>query len=240
MTYPEIHQQPSARETAEVFSNWLWRQVCRSQIFHWALSGGSTPQMLFKHLARTRAGEPEWERVHFWWGDERCVGPDDPESNFGMTRKFLFDKLSLRPEQIHRVLGEAEPEGEAQRYAEEIRQWLPVEEGLPRFDLMMLGMGADGHTASIFPSNRELLDDPRLCAVARHPESGQLRVSLTGPVIAASRRIAFLVTGEQKAPVLRSILVADAESLQYPAARFRSAYWFVDQDALRDLPADRR
>src|SRR5690554_4598718 len=113
-----------------------------------ALSGGTTPRKLFKRIAKKYADAIPWERVHFWWGDERCVDPDSDQSNFNMTREALFRKIQIPEGNIHRIRGEANPDAEAERYASEIGENLTIENGMPVFDLILLGMGDDGHTAS--------------------------------------------------------------------------------------------
>ncbi|TAE57686.1 MAG: 6-phosphogluconolactonase, partial [Bacteroidetes bacterium] len=163
---------------------------------------------------------------------ERCVPPDHAESNYRMTVEHLLEPLGIPEYQIHRMRGEADPETEARRAGAEILEYVPGHNGLPRFDLLMLGMGTDGHTLSIFPHQMELLRDPRICAIGIHPESGQQRITLTGPVAAQAARIAFLVTGAAKAPIIQAIQEGLPESQHYPAAHIRAQsgelHWFMD------------
>jgi 6-phosphogluconolactonase len=203
-----------------------------------ALSGGSTPQRLFHCWATEDRARIDWRRIHFFWGDERCVPPDHPESNFGMTQKLLFDHIDIPQENIHRIRGENEPEAEALRYAEEIEANVPLREGHPVFDVILLGMGEDGHTASIFPDNMALLKSDQVCAVATHPQSGQKRVSLTGSVINDARQVVFLITGAGKASVLREVVNHDGHWEHYPAAFVDPAgalYFYVDAAAASEL-----
>ena len=188
-----------------------------------ALSGGSTPKLLFQHWASHFPDHPDWQRIHFFWGDERCVPPDHADSNFRMTQELLLDPLGISPMQVHRIRGEAEPGGEARRYAAEIAAHVPLVNGWPVFDLIMLGMGDDGHTASIFPDQLALLTSEEICAVATHPQSGQQRVSLTGKVLNAARQVAFLITGAGKAAVLRDVLNHSGEWRRYPASYVKPA-----------------
>ncbi len=185
---------------------------------HFALSGGSTPQVLFKLWADQFATKIDWSKIHFWWSDERCVPPDDPESNFGVVQQLLFSRISIPESNIHRMRGESNPEAEAARYGEQLRQHLPIENGRPAFDIVMLGMGGDGHTASIFPHQMELLDAESDCAVAVHPDSGQRRITLTGPVLNNARLVAFLITGEGKREMTKTILNGHEDSRLYPTA----------------------
>ena len=162
-----------ALSTAQTFADYFAERTEQSHTFHIALSGGSTPKILFELLADEYEEEIEWEKVHFWWGDERCVPPTDDDSNYKMTKERLFDHISIPKSNIHRVLGENNPVDEAIRYGKLVDDSLPVSKGQPAFDLIMLGMGGDGHTASIFPHEMELLNNKATCAVATHPESGQ-------------------------------------------------------------------
>ncbi len=201
---------------------------------HISLSGGSTPKMLFKLLARDYATSINWSNLHFWWGDERCVPPTDAESNYGEANALLFSKVDLPAENIHRILGENDPEGEAERFSEEMKQTITCENGIPVFDWILLGVGADGHTASLFPGQTNY-DEPRLGITATHPESGQIRVSKSANVLEAAKRISYLVLGAGKVDIVEEIHTTDADKLPYPAAKIRSTNgeteWYLDSDA---------
>lgn len=234
-TNAEINVYAGGEQVAEAFAVFLawtlkWRD--RTTI---ALSGGTTPRLLFQHLAGQYRDRIDWASVHFFWGDERCVPPEDKESNFGMARDLLFNGLDLPEANIHRIRGEDDPAVEAGRYAEEIAASVPFANGLPAFDIIMLGLGEDGHTASIFPDQMALLQATDYCAVARHPQSGQARITLTGPVINNARHVAFLVTGSSKAEVVREIITGEEQALRYPAMHIRphtgNLYWFLDEPA---------
>lgn len=226
-----------ALATAQAFADFLAQKVSENNIVHIALSGGSTPKILFELLADEYDEDIDWEKLHFWWGDERCVPPTDNESNYKMTKELLFDSISIKDSQIHRVLGENEPQEEANRYGEEILKHLPIVNGLPQFDIIMLGMGGDGHTASIFPQEMSLLEDKAICGVANHPESGQKRVTLNGPVINNAQDISFLVTGEGKTEKVDEIFNQKEGYLSYPAAHFNgeNVVWYLDDSAARML-----
>ncbi len=202
-----------------------------------ALSGGHTPKAFFEILAGSpyREGLP-WDKVIFFWGDERCVPPDDDQSNFKMTDLALLSRIDIPRANIHRVLGENPPEQEAGRYENEIKENVPAgENGFPRFDWVFLGMGADGHTASLFPGAPTLKEKDRICVVATHPETGQKRVSITLPVIDNARRVSFLVAGREKAPVLKEIMEKGSEPLPYPASMVHPddglLEWYLDKAA---------
>lgn len=202
---------------------------------HISLSGGSTPKMLFKLLASdTYATSIQWNNLHFWWGDERCVAPDDVESNYGEANALLFSQVNLPSENIHRIRGEDEPAVEAKRFAEEMAAVIPCENGTPVFDWILLGVGADGHTASLFP-NQTNYQDENLSVLASHPESGQIRVSKTAKVLEAAKRISYLVLGAGKVDIVNEIHTTPANELPYPAAKIQSktglTEWYLDSDA---------
>lgn len=184
---------------------------------HVALSGGSTPRALFELLASpVFAEEIDWERIHLYWVDERCVPPTDAQSNYGMTHNALLAHVPIPEANIHRIRGEASPQNEARRYTEELRECLPTKNGQPVFDFVLLGIGDDGHTSSIFPHQMDLLDAPEPYVVATSP-SGQMRVALSGSGIVESERIIYHAMGEVKREVLRRITHDLPEGNAYPA-----------------------
>ncbi|HZH73810.1 MAG TPA: 6-phosphogluconolactonase, partial [Mariniphaga sp.] len=169
----------------------------------------------------------------------RCVPPDDDQSNYKMTFDTLFSKIEIPADNIHRIKGEKTPEEEAGRYAAEIADNLELRNGVPVFDLIILGLGEDGHTASIFPDQLDLLKVDKLCAVATHPESGQKRITLTGKVINNANNIFFLVTGQQKAKRLSEIMNNEEVAQNHPAAHIEphegSVIWFIDETAALEI-----
>ncbi len=200
-----------------------------------ALSGGSTPELLFRELAGKFAETIPWQYVHLFWGDERCVPPDDTESNYGMTSRTLLCHINCPAENIHRILGEADPHKEASRYSEEISLFTSNRNGIPRFDLVILGLGEDGHTASIFPGHLDLFESEKSCEVAYHPVSGQKRITITGRVINNAENVAFLIAGEKKAVIVEKLLGNDPAAANYPAAYADPVSgqlsWFLDKAA---------
>ncbi|MEC6907835.1 6-phosphogluconolactonase [Photobacterium piscicola] len=211
----------------------------QSQAVHISLSGGSTPKLLFKALAQAPfADSIEWNNLHFWWGDERCVAPTDAESNFGEANELLFKHISIPAENIHRIRGEADVEVECTRFAAEMDAVIPHKNGLPAFDWILLGMGGDGHTASLFP-NQTNFDDPALAVIATQPQSGQQRISKTARLLENADRITYLVLGESKAEVLQQINSTPAEELVYPAAKIKASHgeteWYLDAAAAKLL-----
>ncbi|WP_349351438.1 MULTISPECIES: 6-phosphogluconolactonase [unclassified Flagellimonas] len=227
------------QKVAEQFSSYFVDQVKDKGTFHVALSGGSTPKIVFDVLAENFSDKVDWNKVHFYWGDERCVPPSDDESNYKMTVEHLFSKIELPKENIHRILGEKDPKGEALRYANLLEINLDRVEGVPQFDLVILGMGDDGHTASIFPHEIELWDAEDHCVVATHPDSGQKRVSINGKVINTAKEVAFLVTGASKSEKVKTVVEKTEGSEAYPASLVHPAsgnlVWFLDEEAAAEL-----
>jgi 6-phosphogluconolactonase len=200
-----------------------------------ALSGGSTPELLFSLLGDHFSKSADWEYAHFFWGDERCVAPDNSDSNYGMARRKLFDKIEIPSSNIHRIRGEESSEAEAERYSEEIIKFTESRSELPCFDLMVLGLGEDGHTASIFPGSKRLLESPKLCESAFHPVTNQKRVTMTGNVINNSARVVFLVTGKKKAAIVEKIIRKKEGYDNFPASFIVPLHgelnWYIDIEA---------
>lgn len=224
----------------KAFTEYFKEIVKRKSHVAVALSGGSTPKSLFVYWAQNHREDIPWRDIRFFWGDERCVPPADVQSNYKMAKDSLLDFVPVPKENIFRIEGENNPLEEAKRYACVLKNELEIENNLPVFDLIMLGMGDDGHTASIFPHEIDLWDSPDWCVVATHPESGQKRVSLSGSVINNARNVAFLVTGSSKAKKIEEIIGSHQTSKElYPAARINpvsgSLTWFVDEEAVKFL-----
>ena len=159
-----------------------------------------------------------WEMLDLYWVDERCVPPDDADSNYRMTREALLDHVPLRPEQIHRIEGELEPEAAAARYESELRNSFRLEGAeSPRFDLVALGMGDDGHTASLFPHTEALHEMSRLVAANHVPQKDTWRITLTWPVINHARSVFFLIAGEDKAAILKEVLTGPRDPERLPS-----------------------
>ena len=205
------------------------------KVFTVALSGGSTPALLFSLLGDNFSKSVKWNNVHFFWGDERCVSPDNAESNYGMTKRMLFNKIDINSANIHRIRGEEDPEKEAIRYSKEISDYTLKKEGIPCFDLIILGLGEDGHTASIFPGHTELFSSDRICEVAAHPVNQMKRITITGRVINNADSVVFLVTGLNKSIIVEDILKKGDPAHNIPASFVvpvnGTLTWFIDEDA---------
>ena len=207
--------------------------------FSMALSGGSTPKAVFRFLAEHFNKQIPWEKVQLFWGDERCVPTDDKESNYRMANENLLTHIPIPESNIFRIKGEIDPQEEALKYKKVVEQNVTMEEVMPVFDLFMLGMGDDGHTASVFPDHSELFQSDRLFEVAVHPETGQQRITATGKLINHARVIVFLVTGEAKSSVVADILNKTGPWEKFPAAMVRphngKLYWLLDEGAASKL-----
>lgn len=207
----------------------------RERPYSVALSGGSTPELLYSFLGDEFSNAVPWEFVHLFWGDERCVPPDHADSNYLLVKKLLIDKSGIPSVNVHRIKGEEEPLFEAMRYSTELSTMLNERDKLPVFDLILLGLGEDGHTASIFPDRMDLLDSERICDVAVHPSSGQKRITLTGRVINNAEAVVFLVTGRKKAGLVKCIRDKEAEAALYPSFHIKPHYgsldWYLDNEA---------
>ena len=198
-----------ARTAARRFVDWAWQAIARDGNFFVALSGGSTPRELYRLLASSEyRTQVDWPRVHLFWGDERAVPPDDPASNYGMTRRELLLRVPIPPNNVHRMEAEDPNIGRAAHHYETIlRKFLEVDDrGFPIFHLVLLGIGPDGHTASLFPGSRLLQETSRWVSTPLVAKLGMRRMTLTLPVLEAARRILFLAAGKEKAAILHIVL----------------------------------
>lgn len=232
--------EAAAREVARSMRNALARRGLSTLV----LAGGGTPRRLYERLAQEPYRQRiDWPKVALFWGDERCVPPAHPTSNYRMAADTL---LSGIPEvgSVHRILGELDPGRAAALYEKEIRKL--GGETVPRFDLVLLGMGADGHTASLFPDTPELLEERRAVVATTAPEPPRERVTITLPVINAARKVMFLVTDGEKAATLARVMAGparvikgDSAAAPLPAALVRPRrgrlLWLLDRAAAAEL-----
>lgn len=201
-----------------------------------ALSGGSTPAQLFDLWSSEYKQETDWDRILFFWVDERCVPPTHSDSNYGMTKKILLDKVPIAEAQVFRLQGEADPVLEAARYTDLVRDKLQVKNGVPIFDIVLLGAGDDGHTSSIFPGQEELLTTTAPYAACYNPYNGQKRLALTGqPLINANLTI-FLITGQNKSTVVLDMYKSgDTGPAAYVAHHAKQVELYIDKAAAIEL-----
>ncbi len=235
ITEVRIYKNPKKVYNAIAKSIVQLTQDSNQKIFNIALSGGNSPKGLFEKMSKKYHDKIPWEKIHFWWGDERCVPPSDEQSNYKMAVDNLFSQIEIPKKNLHRIRGEEDPEGEARRYSADLNENLNSRGNNPVFDLIILGLGDDGHTASIFPDQLELLEYPENCAVAEHPLSGQKRITVTGTVLNNATRIFFLVIGESKAMRVSEIM-NDSEAAKllpayYIAPTNGELTWFLDEEA---------
>jgi 6-phosphogluconolactonase len=233
---PDIVIKKSAEEiieaAAEYFKNFVADTENKKNIM---LSGGNTPKLLFKNIVDCYSSKIGWEKINFWWGDERCVPPTHKDSNYGMAKEYLIDKILIPGKNIFRIRGEADPKIEAQIYGDLMEELLPKHNGIPQYDLVYLGIGEDGHTASIFPDNIELFNSNFNCLTTIHPESKQQRISISGKIINNAKNVFVLITGKNKAKTVEEILNHRQESINYPAALVNPVngkyIWYLDKEA---------
>ncbi|WP_319499421.1 6-phosphogluconolactonase [uncultured Draconibacterium sp.] len=240
-TFTEVKIYSKPKDVYKAIAKAIIKMVQNSnqEVFDIALSGGNSPKGLFKKISKKYADRIPWERIHLWWGDERCVPPTDEQSNYKMTVDYLLSNITIPEENIHRVKGEDDPEQEALRYSQEMEQSLNSRGKDPVFDLIILGLGDDGHTASIFPDQLELFEDEQSCAVAVHPLTGQKRITITGNVLNNANQIFFLVTGSNKALRVAEIM-NDNDAAQLLPAYYISPTngtltWFLDEEAAAQI-----
>ena len=240
---PEVRVFSSPYELAEKFAEELVIMINESAKqkipVSVVLSGGSTPELLYSVLGDHFSGSVSWDYVHLFWGDERCVPPDDHESNYGMTRTRLLNKINIPSANIHRIRGEVDPVEEADRYSQEISVNTRKRNGLPLFDIVILGLGEDGHTASLFPSDKELFNSGKICEVATHPLTFRKRITITGKIINNADSVVFLVTGEKKSKIIENVIKKRPYAINFPASLVVPLYghltWFLDEEAARLL-----
>jgi 6-phosphogluconolactonase len=243
--YVEPDAAALARRAAQYFVEMVDEAIGARGRARVAISGGSTPKATFGLLsdpAQPWRERMQWDRLDLYWVDERCVPPDDAESNYRMTREALLDRVPMRPEQIHRMEGELDPEQAAARYESLLRNCFRLEGAeLPRFDLVALGMGPDGHTASLFPHTDALHQMNRLVVANHVAQKDSWRVTLTWPVINRAKSVFFLIGGADKAQILNEVLtgVHDVERLPsqliWPASGILTL--ILDKSAAAQLPA---
>ncbi len=206
-----------------------------------ALSGGSTPRNLYTLIAANASPTLPWDKMFFFWGDERHVPPTDPESNYRMANETLLSKVPVPPGNIFAVPTEnPDASAAAQAYEDTLRKFFALPPGeFPHFDLILLGMGPDGHTASLFPGTAALQEKSRLVVANWVEKLNTSRITFTLPVLNAARRVAFLVSGADKAGVLHEVLEGDAPGEKYPSKLVRpdkgKLIWFVDRAAASQL-----
>lgn len=232
----------SIKELADHSALFLKKRIEESRdgsFFTIALPGGSTPKKIFRHLAEGYADKINWDKVRIFWGDERCVPIEDSESNHKMAYDTLLKNLSIPKENIFRIRGESDPVLEAKRYGELIKDNIAHENGIPIFDLIILGLGEDGHIASIFPDQLDLFYSNKFYEKAKDPKSSQDRITITGKIINHARHVVFLVTGQHKADIVSEIIEKKDTANIFPASLVSpfngELIWMIDTAAAQLL-----
>lgn len=224
-----------ALAAAERFVEYGYEFHSKVERFSVALAGGNTPRRVYELLATERfKNRIEWSQVHLFFGDERCVPPTHAESNYAMAYESLISRVPIPANNVHRIIGEGNANENALAYENQLRSYFAGMQW-PRFDLVFLGMGDDGHTASLFPNSRALQETVRWVVPTRNEQSGQDRITLTAPVFNQARRILFLVTGKKKAQRLKEVLRPEPGSELLPAKAIAPVAgmleWLIDADA---------
>jgi 6-phosphogluconolactonase len=237
--------EATARAAAQLFTDAAVKAAAARGIARVAISGGTTPKAMFALLASP--AEPflkqvPWDKLELYWVDERCVPPDHAESNYRMTKEALLSKVPLPAERVHRMEGELEPEVAAARYEAVIRNTFRLEGAeTPTFDLVQLGMGDDGHTASLFPHTDALNEVSHIVVPNHVPQKDTWRITLTWPVINQGREVAFLIEGAAKTQVLHDVFLGPYQPETYPSQLIRPASGqltlLLDAAAASKLPA---
>lgn len=231
-----------SQAAATLFVEQAGESIAERERFLAALNGGTTPTRLFQLLATDFRDNVDWRKVHIFWGDERCVPPDDAGSSYGQARDALLSHIPIPDANVHRVKGERGPVEASKDYSLVLKEFASPPLEWPRFDLVYLGMGEDGHTASLFPGSPLNVFEPTLPVTAHYQDRPANRVTLTPMVFNSARTVAFMVNGEKKAATLAEVLsVTHTRNPElYPAQRINPAdgklIWLVDEAAARQLP----
>ena len=234
--YIASHPAAMARKGAQVFLEHAQKRVNASGIFSVALAGGKTPKSFFDLLAGEFQELIPWNRIHFFWGDERLVPPNHPDNNFFIAHQTLFCNLDITNKQIHPIRTDRDPENCAQDYERHLRKFFKLQDQQwPVLDLVLLGMGSDGHTASLFPGSNVLNEQVRLVAASWIPKLGSYRITFTPSVINRARQVIFMVSGQEKATTLKKVLQGSFQPKIYPAQIVRpirgKLSWLLDEAA---------
>lgn len=231
-----------SRSAATIFVEQSMKAIQEQGRFLVALNGGSTPAGTFDLMASEYREEVDWSHVHVFWGDERCVPASDLESSYGQARDLLLHHVPIPESNIHRIEGELAPAEAAKDYSMVLQKFASSTLNWPRFDLVYLGMGEDGHTASLFPGSPVDVPEAVLPVTGSYQNRPAERVTLTPPVLNSARLVVFMAAGEKKAATLAEVLSGRYNPERYPAQRIEpkdgKSIWLVDEDAAGRLPMD--
>lgn len=229
-----------SRNAARIFVEQSIQAIAERDRFLVALNGGSTPVRLFQLLASDYRGQVDWNKTHIFWGDERLVPKDDPESSYGQARDLFLSHVPIPEANVHSVDTERDPEQAAKEYAQTLRRFVEPPLEWIRFDLIFLGMGEDGHTASLFPGSSIDVEETVIPVTAEYQGRPARRITLTPLVINHARKVVFMAVGDKKAATLAEVLRGRYNPERYPAQRVDlkdgDILWMVDEDAASKLP----
>jgi 6-phosphogluconolactonase len=239
--FPNVEALTEA--AARIFIETGAQSIQERDRFSVALSGGSTPQPLFKFLAKDKPGDDiNWEKIHFFWSDERSVPAEHPDSNYGQAFQSLLSQRDIPPQNIHRIKGELDPQETSLAYQKEISDYFNGSP--PIFDLILLGMGDDGHTASLFPDTEQVKNPTKGIWVAANyvPKLETWRITFTPWLINNAEKVIFLVAGQNKAQALREVLEGSYQPSLYPTQLIKPKHgeliWLLDKQAGKELTID--
>jgi 6-phosphogluconolactonase len=233
-----------SRAATKIFTEQAARSIAERDRFLVALNGGSTPSRLFQLLATESQDQVDWTKVHVFWGDERCVPPDDAGSSYGQAWEVLLSRVPIPEANIYRIRGELGPVEASKEYSLILKEFSSSPLDWPRFDLVYLGMGEDGHTASLFPGSPVEVSEATIPVTAHYQDRPANRVTLTPVVFNRAQMVVFMASGQKKAITLSEVLSGRYNPAQYPAQRIKpkngTLIWLVDEAAASRLPEELR
>jgi len=231
-----------AQKALELFADSAQKAISDKNVFHVAISGGKTPRRFYELLGRDRLSlNLPWDRIKLFWVDERCVRPGSPDSNYKVAGDTFLSKVPIPPQNVHRIIGESADYNQAvDEYTRILREVFSLEPGrFPEFDLMILGMGPDGHIGSLLPNSYALFDTDDLVAVVYQMEGGLNRITLTHPVMCAAQQLVVMISGEEKAAIVRDVLLGGPDEVKYPVHTLwpilDKVTWLIDSQAAKLL-----
>lgn len=236
---PNLHILPSQKQLVDKVVDFI-REQSQAAIkergrFNLVLSGGATPRPIYENLTKLSTEQaPDWKKTYLFWGDERCVPPDHPDSNYRMAEESLITHIPIPPTHVFRMKGESEAQAAAQAYEQDLRRYFAS--ASPHFDVVLLGMGDDGHTASLFPGTDAIHRKDRWIVANEVPSKSTWRLTMTAPLINQAHKIAFIITGEKKAETLYEVLHGTPQPQHLPAQLIAATDWFLDEAAAAKLP----
>jgi 6-phosphogluconolactonase len=233
--------QQLSQKTLELFVDSVNATLKKQDVFHLAISGGKTPADFYRLLAADRRSvELPWNKIELFWVDERCIGPDSQDSNFKLAADTFLNAVPIPKQNIHRIAGEYSDYSQTvQEYTETLQRVFKIEEWeIPAFDLMILGMGPDGHIGSLLPDSYDF-DRNTLVSEVYHKTGGYNRITLTHPVICNSKQIIVLVSGSEKAEIIKNVFTTKPNETKYPVHTLwpflGKVVWLIDSDAAKEI-----